>query len=110
MYLDKDLKLYDFCDGQNDLKNKKLRLIGDPDTRIKEDPLRILRAIRFALLLDFEIESNTKTAILNNIHLLEKLNIEKIKQELRKIKDTSIDKKISLFNEFNILYLLDMVK
>ena len=43
LYLDKDLKVLDFVNGQKDLKNKVIRMVGDPLNRIKEDPLRIIR-------------------------------------------------------------------
>ncbi len=48
MYLDSSLKLIDYVDGKNDLNNKILRMVGNPEDRLKEDPLRIIRAIRFA--------------------------------------------------------------
>ena len=85
-------------------------MIGNPSKRIKEDPLRILRAIRFALTLSFSIDESLKKAIKKKVKLLSKLNPEKIKQELRKIPECDENVKISLFNEFGILYLLDMVK
>lgn len=110
MYMDSDFKIYDFGSGQIDLKNKIIKFIGDADRRIKEDPLRILRAIRFSLLLSFEIDKESKRAILDNISLLEKLNIDKIKQELSKMKNVKDEEKISLFNEFGIQYLLSVVK
>lgn len=110
LYLDSDLKVYDFCLGQEDLKNKILRFIGEPNERIKEDPLRILRAIRFALILDFDFEKDTYLALKNNVNLIEKLNKDKVRQELSKIKNVQNDRKISLFNVFNITYLLDMIK
>ena len=54
IYLDRDMKIIDYVGGQNDLRNHLLRMIGDPDKRIKEDPLRIIRALRFAL--DFKVK------------------------------------------------------
>jgi tRNA nucleotidyltransferase (CCA-adding enzyme) len=110
MYLDKDFKLYDFSNGLNDLNNNILRFIGNPSIRIKEDPLRIIRAVRFSLMFSLKIEEETYKAIKENISLLDKLNKDKIKQELLKIKNVQEDEKLSLFNEFNITYLLDMVK
>jgi poly(A) polymerase len=47
MYLDRQNKLYDYVEGQEDLKNKRVRFIGDPNTRIREDPLRMFRYVRF---------------------------------------------------------------
>ena len=86
IYKDINGKLYDPANGVSDLKNKLIRLIGDPEKRIKEDPLRILRAKRFALKLGFEIEKKTQKAIDEFSFLLEKLNPDKIKEEERKLK------------------------
>lgn len=50
-----DFSLYDFCGGMQDLAERKLKLIGDPEVRYREDPVRMMRAIRFAAKLDLEI-------------------------------------------------------
>ena len=50
-----DFSLYDFCGGMQDLADRKLTLIGDPEVRYREDPVRMMRAIRFAGKLDLEI-------------------------------------------------------
>ena len=84
LYLDSDLKVYDYCHGLDDLKNKIIRFVGDPVKRVKEDPLRILRAERFAKKLGFKIEPNSLKAMNENKRLLEKLNTNKIKEELKK--------------------------
>jgi tRNA nucleotidyltransferase (CCA-adding enzyme) len=57
LYLDKDMHLYDPYSGLDDLKKKVLRCIGDPADRLNEDALRILRAIRFSITLEFSMES-----------------------------------------------------
>lgn len=84
MYLDEEYKVIDFSSGQEDLKKKLIRFIGDPVKRIEEDPLRIARAERFAKTLGFEIEEKTLQAIKDKRDLLEKLNPEKLKEEERK--------------------------
>lgn len=84
LYIDRDLKVYDFCNGLEDLKNKIIHFIGDPNKRVEEDPLRILRAERFAKKLGFTIEPNSLKAMNNNKRLLEKLNSNKIKEEIKK--------------------------
>ena len=48
-----DLSIWDFVDGVSDVKARRLKLIGDPETRYREDPVRMLRAVRFAAKLDF---------------------------------------------------------
>lgn len=85
IYIDKDMKVIDPSGGLIDLKNKTIRFIGDPETRIKEDPLRILRAERFKEKLNFKIEEKSLLAINKYRYLLDKLNPEKIKEELRKL-------------------------
>ncbi|QSP95954.1 polynucleotide adenylyltransferase PcnB [Marinobacter salinisoli] len=62
-YCIRDFTVIDFASGIEDLKNRQLRLIGDPDTRYREDPVRMLRAIRFAAKLDFQIEPETEAPI-----------------------------------------------
>lgn len=84
MYLNEEYKVIDFSSGQEDLKKKLIRFIGDPVKRIEEDPLRIARAERFAKSLGFEIEEKTRQAIKSKRDLLEKLNPEKLKEEERK--------------------------
>ena len=86
IYKDVTGKIYDPANGVVDIKNKLIKFIGDPEKRIKEDPLRILRAKRFALKLGFKIETKSQKAMENLSYLLEKLNPEKIKEEQRKIK------------------------
>ena len=86
IYKDIDGKIYDPAGGVEDIKNKLIRFIGEPEKRIKEDPLRILRAKRFAAKLGFEIEYETAKAMEKLSYLLEKLNPDKIKEEERKSK------------------------
>lgn len=86
IYLDKDLKVIDPSGGLKDLKSKTIRFIGDPETRIKEDPLRILRAERFAKKLNFVIEEKSLQAIEKYRYLLDKLNPQKVLEEKRKAK------------------------
>lgn len=75
----------DLFGGQNDLKNKIIRCVGDPDRRFNEDALRILRALRFASALDFEIEEKTAQSLLKNRALLENISEERIAKELLKL-------------------------
>lgn len=58
-----DNAVIDYCDGLKDIEAKTLRLIGEPQTRFREDPVRILRAIRFAAKLGFTMEEDTRNAI-----------------------------------------------
>ncbi|TWI12536.1 poly(A) polymerase [Lysobacter ruishenii] len=62
-YAIEDFSVRDYVGGFEDVRNKVLRLIGDPETRYREDPVRMLRAVRLAAKLDFEIERDTATPI-----------------------------------------------
>lgn len=75
----------DLFGGQNDLKSKIIRCVGDPDRRFNEDALRILRALRFASALDFEIEEKTAQSLLKNRALLGNISEERIAKELLKL-------------------------
>ena len=110
MYLDESFKLYDYCSGKEDLENKIIRFIGKPSKRIKEDPLRILRALRFSLLLDFSIEKKSEEALIKNSFLLEKINKDKIKQEVRKLHDIDKNKVSKLFYKYSIHQYIDVLE
>ena len=58
-----DYSIHDYARGMEDLDDKLVRLIGDPETRYREDPVRMLRAVRFAVKLDFDIEEDTAAPI-----------------------------------------------
>lgn len=78
-------KIIDLFDGKKDLKNKIIRAVGNPYERIEEDYLRALRAVRFATVLDFEIEKNLKNAIKNKKNNIEEISKERIRDEIDKI-------------------------
>jgi poly(A) polymerase len=65
-----DYSMLDYVGGLEDIEKRQLRLIGDAATRYQEDPVRMLRAVRFAAKLDFEIETEAANAILEFGHLL----------------------------------------
>lgn len=71
--------------GQNDIKSKTIRCVGNPDTRFNEDALRILRAIRFSSVLGFDIDEKTSQSITNNRSLLQNISKERIRVELIKM-------------------------
>lgn len=75
-------RIVDLVGGYDDLKNKIIRAPGNPVDRIKEDPLRILRALRFSSRLGFEIEEKTARAIHEYKELLSNVSSERIKSEL----------------------------
>ena len=78
-------ELIDPFGGRTDLDARLLRAVGDPDERFKEDALRMLRAVRFATLLDLRIEPKTLEAIRRNAALTASLSGERIQQEMMKM-------------------------
>ena len=78
-------RLIDPFHGQDDLKSKIIRCVGNPDDRFLEDSLRILRALRFASVYDFQIESRTAESIHKNRDCLTKVAAERVRTELCKL-------------------------
>lgn len=81
----KRVGLIDNFGGLNDIKQRVIRCVGDPNTRFDEDALRILRAIRFASTLGFSIDTKTKSALSQQIKLLDFISAERIRDELLKL-------------------------
>ncbi len=82
---EKNNEIIDLFGGREDIKNKMIRAVGEPERRFSEDALRILRAVRFAATLGFEIEENTKSAAKNLAYGLQKVSVERKIVELKKI-------------------------
>ncbi len=78
-------KIIDLFQGEQDLKKKIIRAVGDPHQRFNEDGLRIMRAIRFSVQLGFNIEENTFLALQKNASILKNIAGERIRIELIKI-------------------------
>ena len=78
-------QLVDYVNGQRDLAAKLLRAIGDPAARLREDRLRLLRAVRFATTLEFEIEPETWAAVRESAAFIRDVSAERIREELVKI-------------------------
>lgn len=85
MCIDKNGNLIDMLGAREDIDKKIIKTVGNPRYRIKEDSLRILRAIRFAGVLDFEIDSKTFSYIKKYGYLLKSLSYSRKKEELNKI-------------------------
>ncbi len=77
--------LTDIYSGVKDIKDKILKTVGDPNNRFNEDALRMLRAIRFAVELDFIVSHETTESILKNVHLIKRISAERIQGEFVKI-------------------------
>ncbi len=85
MAMDKDLNVIDLFGGQDDLKNKVIRTVFDPQKRFTEDALRILRAAYFSAKLGFSIETDTFNAMKKCSHLVQYLSNDRIVWELEKL-------------------------
>ena len=83
--MDSSGEVIDLLNGVEDLNNRVIKMIGNHEERLKDDPLRILRAIRLATVLDFDIDGELLQALKENANLVEKLSGERIKAELDKI-------------------------
>ena len=83
--MNKKGEIIDLINGTEDLRNYKIRMIGSIETKIKEDPLRILRGIRIATNLNFTIESNLYKSFKENIKEILTLSSTRIKEEIDKI-------------------------
>jgi poly(A) polymerase len=80
-----DYSIHDYAGGIEDMEDKLIRLIGDPETRYREDPVRMLRAIRFAVKLDFDIEEETAAPIEEMAPLLQEIPAARLYEESLKM-------------------------
>ena len=85
MMMDTDGNIIDICGGREDLAKGIIRCVGDPERRFGEDALRIMRALRFASVLGFEIEERTAQAVHGCRELLREIAVERISDELTKL-------------------------
>ena len=83
--MDKDGEYVDPFGGREDIECRIIRCTGDPDKRFNEDALRIIRALRFSSVLGFEIESGTAEAVHRNRGLLNRISVERVFAELKKL-------------------------
>jgi putative nucleotidyltransferase with HDIG domain len=99
-----EYKILDLFGGQEDLKNRLIRTVGNPDTRFGEDALRMMRAIRIASQIGFLIEEKTFESIKNNASLINKIAGERIRDELFKILMSNVPSQgIILFKNSGLL-------
>ncbi|MCU0857193.1 MAG: polynucleotide adenylyltransferase PcnB [Pontiellaceae bacterium] len=80
-----DYSLIDYVNGRRDLDNRLIRVIGNPEQRFTEDPVRILRAIRFAAILGFSIEPSAREAIRQHAARLEGCSSSRLYEEIQKL-------------------------
>lgn len=80
-----DFSIVDYTDGLKDIESKTIRIIGDAKERLQEDPVRMLRAVRFAAKLNFKIEASLSASIKENIHLLDGVPVARLFEEVLKL-------------------------
>lgn len=100
MCIDYNGDYVDLMDAKKDIGNKIIKVVGDINQKIKEDPLRIIRALRFSSDLNFNIEINLKNYIINNKELLNNLTKSRIDKEIKKVKNKT--------NFYNLIKMLDL--
>ncbi|MGE3973870.1 MAG: poly(A) polymerase [Bdellovibrionales bacterium] len=97
-------KLIDYCGGIEDIQNRILRVIGDANTRLKEDPIRILRAIRLTHKLNFLLDSDLRAAIEQNAEGLLRSVLPRKREEI--LKFLRLKRPVHAFHELNDLSVL----
>lgn len=95
--------LIDMFGGQNDIRCRTIRTVGQPDKRFCEDALRMLRAVRFAAQLDFEIAEKTILSIKKNNALIKHISMERIRDEITGILMSTTPQKIDILFETGIM-------
>ncbi len=107
IYLNKKGKIFDPQQGINDLNNKVVKFIGDPQTRIEEDFLRIIRFLRFSIQYDSSVENTTVQAIKLKLNGIKNLSKERVLSELKKI--LKLEKFFMLVNNKELLEIFCLV-
>ena len=106
IYMDINGKIFDPQNGIIDLKNKNVKFIGDPQKRIEEDYLRIIRFIRFKVMYDIQLEKTTIEAIKHNLTGIKKISKERILDELLKILELKSFLKINESDHLKEIFLM----
>lgn len=99
MCIDENGKLIDLMSAKKDIDKKIIKMVGEPNIKLKEDSLRILRAIRFATVLNFRLDERLKASIIKHKDLLKNLSYYRKKEELDKI-----------FSSPNVVYGIELIK
>ena len=108
LYYDiRDFALIDYMGGIDDIEQKIIRSIGDPEVRFQEDPVRILRAIKFAARFGFNIHPKTDKGMRNYVDHLSKASEHRVTEELfRILKQRNCQRGLGLLREYGVLHTL----
>lgn len=102
-----DFSVLDFAGGLADIEKRELRLIGEPETRYREDPVRMLRAVRFAAKLDFTVEASAAEPILRLGGLLDAISAHRLFDEAQKLLSSGhATRVLVLLHSFNLFHHL----
>ena len=109
--MDENKEIFDFLNGRDDLNKRIINTIGNAKDKFEEDALRILRAVRFATILDFKLSDEVREAIVEKKHLLKGLSYNRKKEELDKIfASPNVKNGISLLLELGLDKPLELEK
>ncbi len=106
MAYNKQFGIIDKFNGLEDLQNRIIKTVGNPDERFKEDGLRMIRAIRFSSKLGFNIDENTLNGIYKNSYIIKNISTERINDEFTKILLSDNPQNIILLYKTNIFKYL----
>jgi len=106
MYMSKEGNIIDFHNAKRDIDNKIIRTVGSPDITFRDDFLRILRAIRFAIQFNFVIETQTFNSMLRNREGLKKVEINRIREEVNKMLKIDVEKTFQMLTLFEIMPII----
>jgi len=102
-----DFSIWDYTGGANDVERRHLVLIGDPDKRLREDPVRMLRAVRFAAKLDFTIDESVAIPMKKDLPLLANVPAARLFDEFLKLFQAGFaERTFELLREYNLFALL----
>ena len=103
MCMDKDGNIIDVYDAKKDINNKIIKCVGNANEKMSEDSLRILRAIRFATILNFKLDKELEKAIKKNLSSLKKLSFHRKKEELNYIfRSSNYEYGLGLLNKYKL--------
>ena len=103
--MNKNGDIIDLLNGRDDIEKGIIRMVGDVNQKLEEDPLRILRALRFSAKYEFKLDNNLKLAIKNHSQLINTLSITRKREELDKLIDLH---QLEILKEYNFDLDIDL--
>ncbi|WP_102345799.1 CCA tRNA nucleotidyltransferase [Bacillus sp. Marseille-P3661] len=107
--MDKLGKIVDPYNGERDIQNRYIQTVGNPNERFSEDPLRMMRAVRFISQLDFDLCKETEQSILKNAELLKNISVERVLAEFEKLLEgVGVHQALAYIVKLNLYLFLPM--